>query len=216
MLDLNNQRAVSVDESNYQFNDPNSFHGQKQEDYSQIKQTLSNQQLQDLYRISNQHESHVCIVQKIKSQFEFRNVDFNPSSTVRNFDSSSSFMNDCDNNTTYTAYQYNPKQYYSSSIQRPVCAINPNQQSMKTTSNSNTNPKAIWSNFVTFTDITKPGSTVKEYQAEFPDDGDQTHQDIVNFFYEKVKNISPGTYDDFDAPQYYWHGSKVYMILQMK
>ena len=203
MMDLNNKVAVSIDEHNSDFNDPYKHHGQKRESYSTVQSKLNPQQNNDIQRISTQTESHVCIVQKIITRFEFRNIDFNPT-----FYHSKSLMAGCD--SSFTGYQYNPKQYHMSSIQRPVCG-KIYDSTTPTTSIKSKGP-TVKSNYVTFKDISQKKRKVKEYSVSFTDStygpsSDEARKDIINFFYQNIKGKKKGEYDNFDAPQYFWHGS---------
>ena len=190
MMDLNNKIAISIDKNNVYYNSPHKYHGQKMESYSTVQSKLSDRQKIDVNRILTQTYSHVCIPRPIDTSYQFKNIDFNPSARQ----SSLSFMNGCD--SSYTACQYDPQDYYISGIQQPVCAKKQN---------------VIWKHIVSFTNITKPESKVQEFNAMWISDGtefeERAQPDFSKFFYEKVKRKKSGVFDDFDAPQYFWHGT---------
>ena len=129
MLDVINNKAVKFDVTASDFDDFTKYNGQQPEVYTTVVAKLTLRQSTDLQTVSSQTESHVCIIDKVGSRYEFRNIDFNP--TKMQSGSSSLPDTTCVNQAQFMAYQYNPAYAYDSSsptIHRLVCAISLSQR----------------------------------------------------------------------------------------
>lgn len=123
MIDAVQKRAVLIDPTNVHFSDLTKYNGQQSVDYQTTVEKLNRDQIDDLNTIILQTHSHLCVMTKFSSKFEFHNIDFNLSKLKIRLDS---LPKSCKAVDKLTAYQYDPKTYHVSQNQNFVCASETN------------------------------------------------------------------------------------------